>query len=612
MMPALAGTTLLATSMMLIGGPAYSQSLVRDFVFAEENHDSALGFRDLVANDFGAIPAMPEFREVAGYAYIPFGGDVDHVALNATPATLPTDALTVAAWVRVDATTEWGGIIGAFQDNGGFEKGWVLGYDNNSFTMGLASTGADDGDGVMTYLDSNMNLSEERWHHVAATYDGTTMRIYVNGAEGNSTTAQSGAILYPATLEYNIGRYKDVNENNLLVGAIHQVSVWDAALSAGEIKGLFDAKAALAESSGNQDPDLEFVVAPYLQYPTPTTMVVRWESSKDAESIVEYGLEVPLGNTATGNTGVYNEVTLSGLQPDTAYHYRVRSTTPIGGNIKSDIFHFRTPPAEETAFNFVVICDTQSNPQVVNTIANLAYRHRPAFTLLGGDLVTDGRNKSHWTEHFFPNMAALNSNVPLIPALGNHENNADFYYDYFTMPAPEYYYKFSYSNLDVFVLDSEKDMGPGSEQYQWLDQQLAESAATWKIIMHHKPPYSSDENDYGDTYTRQSSYGDTRMRPITALYDQYDVDIVWSGHIHTYERTFPMEGGAVVAEGGTVYMITGGGGGGLEYAAPSPPRFSANTLNDHHYTHVMVNGGQLSAHVYDVQGRLFDTFTLEK
>ena len=45
-------------------------------------------------------------------------------------ARLPPQSLTAEAWVALGAGTRWGGIVGCIQDNGSFEKGWLLGYDN--------------------------------------------------------------------------------------------------------------------------------------------------------------------------------------------------------------------------------------------------------------------------------------------------------------------------------------------------------------------------------------------------------------------------------------------------------------------------------------------------
>lgn len=361
---------------------------------------------------------------------------------------------------------------------------------------------------------------------------------------------------------------------------------------------------------------LEFVVKPYLQYPTQDSIIVRWETDGPATSAVQWGERIEEGaleNTVTAEgTHTFHAVKITGLDAASPYFYRVVSEAD-GAKVESEVYTFGTAVEEDAPFGFVVFCDTQASPEVVNKLATLAYAQRPQFTLHGGDLVTDGDNKSHWVDHFFANMEPLNTRVPLIPALGNHEKNDPLYYEYFTLPEPEYYYRFAYGNLEVFILDSQKPFTRNSEQAQWLDEALGDSKATWKIVMLHKPPYSSDENDYGDTYETRSVHGDFNARMLVPIVEKHGVDVVWNGHIHTYERTWPLRDGKPVADGeGPIYMITGGGGGHLENAAPVRTRYSAKVYRGHHYCNVLINGDRMRIEAYDLNDRLFDWVELEK
>ena len=64
---------------------------------------------------------------------------------------LPERDITVEAWVKVDEPLEWGGIVGVIQDNGSYEKGWLLGYRKSMLCFGVASEKA----GKLTYLECN-------------------------------------------------------------------------------------------------------------------------------------------------------------------------------------------------------------------------------------------------------------------------------------------------------------------------------------------------------------------------------------------------------------------------------------------------------------------------
>ncbi len=617
---ALAASAIAPADQMTINGETsnLNTGLASHFLFSPTHLQGSSSIRDLASDDLGSLQGRALIVETPEVSFLDLDGATDFLRIEGpfdpnTSTRLPKSAFSASAWVRIDSGTQWGGIIGCLEDTGDYEKGWVLGYDNSAFTFALSTSGSDDGNGLMTYLAASSPYSLQRWHHVAGTFDGATMRLYVNGELKGSSTQQSGHPIYPPLGEFVAGVYKDSNEFFPLQGRLHETKVWHRQLTGAEVASEFTLKSGLTQIPPSGDPDLDFLVKPYLNMPTPTSLVVRWETSKQSTSSVEWGKTLPLINSSAGTASTFNEVLLTGLEPDSHYLYRVRSTTPQGGDLTSDVFQFRTPAIDETAFGFVVICDTQANPEVVRQIATMAYRHRPRFTLLGGDLVTTGQNKSHWLDHFFPNMEPLNTRVPLIPALGNHENNAQLYYDYFTLPEPEYLYKFQYGPLDVFILDSQKSFAPGLEQYTWLEAQLAASTALWKIVMTHKPPYSSDEDDYGNLYQGQSVHGDEKVRLLLPLIDQYHVDIVWSGHIHSYERTFPLRGGVKVPDGeGTVYLITGGGGGGLEKSGPTGAWFTANALNEHHYAYVTINGPEMRISIYRLDGTLYDVIVLSK
>ena len=131
-------------------------------------------------------------------------------------------------------------------------------------------------------------------------------------------------------------------------------------------------------------------------------------------------------------------------------------------------------------------------------------------------------------------------------------------------------------------------------------------------MSYHHPSYSSDEDDYGNLWKGKSTWGDMRIRPLTKLFDRYGVDLVWNGHIHSYERTWPIRDGRVVERDGTVYVVAGGGGGGLEQAGPIRPPFQNNVRRSHHFVFVAVNGRTLELKSFDLDGRLFDTTTIRK
>ncbi len=533
----------------------------------------------------------------------------DDIAADRTG--LPTREVSVAAWVNLSATTEYGCITGAMQDNGDFEKGWSLGYTTDSFYLSLASKGADDGDGRLTYLKGATKITLGKWYFVVGTYDGTTMRLFVNGKLDAESKSQSGDILYPNKASYTIGAYVDDDEKYVMDGAIADLRVYSRALSNDAISQQFGAGLALASWEPPTNAVQDFLVKPYLQFGTMDSIRVLCEAKRPCTATIEYGIQLPLDQKAESSVAsTMHEVILSGLQVQTPYLYRV--TLNDSPPVQSEVLTFQTAVRPDSPFAFTVIGDTQRNPPVIAKLQKFAYSLRPNFEIHCGDVVDGGPDKNEWVNEMLKESHVLMGRVPIFACIGNHEKNHSLYYQYVSVPAPEYYYTYTYGNAQFFSLDTNKPVGPGSEQWNWLDAELSKSTAKWKIAYHHHPVYSSDENDYGDSYKGPSKLGDSKVRPLASLYEKHNVDIVFNGHIHVYERSFPVRDGKVVEKNGVVHITSGGGGGGLEAATPSRTWFQKRFYAGHHICYVTVNGGTLEMQAFDLEGRLFDQMNLHK
>ena len=153
-----------------------------------------------------------------------------------TTASLPTGAMTVEAWVQLESTLEWGGIIGAVLDTGPREAGWVMGYRRDRFFFGLTTTEA----GRITYLNSSSPFVLKAWYQVVASYDGIgTQRLYIDGRLSAQSEVQRGAILQPDPLFYVIGAYRDDNNYHPFSGRLANISVWHRTLTSEEIGARF-------------------------------------------------------------------------------------------------------------------------------------------------------------------------------------------------------------------------------------------------------------------------------------------------------------------------------------------------------------------------------------
>ena len=154
-------------------------------------------------------------------------------------APLPIQKMSIAARVYVDEQHNMDGFVSAMQSVNGAEGGWMLGSRNGRFVFGLATADADDGDGFMTYLEARETYTTGQWYTVIGTYDGTMMRIYVDGEFQASSDVQSGPILYPDSAWYGIGSYRDGDETYPFTGRLDEIALYDYVLSSDDITTMF-------------------------------------------------------------------------------------------------------------------------------------------------------------------------------------------------------------------------------------------------------------------------------------------------------------------------------------------------------------------------------------
>lgn len=167
------------------------------------------------------------------------------------------------------------------------------------------------------------------------------------------------------------------------------------------------------------------------------------------------------------------------------------------------------------------------------------------------------------------------------PASGNHEHvteDAAGYFEYFGPAAGEfdrYYYSYDIGTWHVVVLNSDcwrvDGCEPGDPQLQWLRQDLADNPAPCTLAYWHRPPFSSGR--YGD----EEATG--RVRPMWEVAHDLGVDVVLTGHEHSYERFAPMDRRGEPSEGGLPLFVVGTGGADLR-SFDNPGLPSTEVRND--------------------------------
>ena len=383
----------------------------------------------------------------------------------------------------------------------------------------------------------------------------------------------------------------------------------------------------MASSSFAADEGVSIIVGPYLQHVTKTSMAIMWETDKPSVSTVNFGKArfvprakkgqskptAPLDRQVSSiATNTIHEFVLDNLEAQTDYFYQVQSAGTNEVTVKSEILIFQTAVHDDSAFAYVVMGDNRTYPKRFKKIADMALAERPNFVVNVGDVCANGNNKKEWSEQYFTPAAELMKRVSTYVAIGNHERNAKWYYRYSSYPDPENYYSFDYGNSHFTIIDSNADLKPGSKQLEWIKKDLASTTAKWKFVAHHHPPFSSDEDDYGKTTYELSRRGDHRVQSLVPIYEEFGVDVVWCGHIHDYERTWPLKNGKVDQDEGVIYIQAGGGGAELEQFAPTRSWFTAKLLRNWQYCLVTIHDGTFRMMAYDFDGKLYDYLELKK
>ncbi len=539
---------------------------------------------------------------------IPFSENLVGGQGNNSPSNQATisSPFTIITSFRVDQEGFWNGILLTGEKDLQRNQDAILSLASGIFSFRLSHWNQIKTTKTVTEIRSNSIYTPGTWVELAVTFDGIRMHLYLNGEEEAVSDPIGQLIQLPWQTMIRLASFK---------GAIHELLIASEAWNEASIKNHYlDDLGKTDQKIDRAATDFYFVIQPYLQFPTQNEITVMWETSQIGTSLIEYGTDDKhLSQLKKEDKVALHEVTIPNLQPESKYIYRVQSVNENGKQIQSDWRQMMTAVRNDSPFTFAVIGDTQRNPRMTGIIAKLIYARRPHFLVHCGDVVDDGPDKNQWINDLFRPSAELLSRVPVFPTIGNHEKNHAYYYRYFALPKPEYYYQYHYGNADFFVIDTNKKVDSASEQFRWLDDALGRSKAKWKFVYHHHPCFSSDDDDYGNTWKGYNSQmGDKNARNLVKLYEKHHVDIAWNGHIHMYERSWPLRNGKVDHDQGTIYITSGGGGATLENFAPLPNWFKAQGRVDYHFCYVTIHQNRLEFKAFDQNGILFDTMNLRK
>jgi hypothetical protein len=397
---------------------------------------------------------------------------------------------------------------------------------------------------------------------------------------------------------------------------------------------------------------------PYLQMGTPTSVTVRWRTLEATNSRVSYGATAGslTSNTDDANVTTEHEVKLTGLTPNTKYFYAVGSTTQTQAG--DNTFYFNTSPPNGTAVptRIWVLGDSGTGNTNAQAVSN-AYLNFTGATptnlwlMLGDNAYQNGTDDEYQSAVFNLYPTTLRQSV-LWSTIGNHDTAHSAnpaltipYFQIFNLPAnaeagglasgTEKYYSFDYSNIHFVCLDSmTSDRSPAGPMLTWLQNDLAATTQRWIIAFWHHPPYTKGSHD-SDTESQL-----TEMREnVLPVLENYGVDLVLTGHSHSYERSFLIDGhygasntftpamkknsgdGRIGGNGaylkptnggsprqGAVYAVAGSSGQISGGPLNHPAMFIS--LNNLGSLVIDVNGIQLDARFIRENGAVADSFTI--
>jgi len=386
---------------------------------------------------------------------------------------------------------------------------------------------------------------------------------------------------------------------------------------------------------------------PYLQRGSPTDVIVRWRTDLASNSRVRCGTNLANLNLLFDEPAVAteHEVNVAGLEPDTKYFYAVGSSTEIIAGSNANHFFVTAPlPGVIKPTRVWVLGDsgTRNANQVAVRNAYETFtgtNHTDLWLMLGDNAYDDGTDPEYQAAVFNIYTNTLRKSV-LWPTLGNHDtaqstvSNVTYpYFNIFTLPkqgeaggvasGSEHYYSFDYANIHFICLDSMTvSKATNNSMANWLRADLADTAADWIVAFFHHPPYTKGSHD-SDDYSDSTGFLVQMRTNFLPILEAGGVDLVLSGHSHSYERSYLLDqhyaytsGFSVTnkldpgsgREGGTgAYKKPAGGptaNKGAVYAvAGSSGQISGGPLN---HPAFFVSTNQLGSMVLDFNGSRLD------
>ncbi len=318
-----------------------------------------------------------------------------------------------------------------------------------------------------------------------------------------------------------------------------RVAIWRSALAAS------DATGTRVRSPSEQ---VAFC-GPYLQpHTTDGDVAIGYDAFDAGEVVLEWGPTIAYGQRLV-RTGLHRGTfRLSGLAAGETYHYRV-----IEDGLAGPDHAFVAPPPAGDPLRFAVLGDTQiygdEERKAVSQVAALVGAFEPHFVLGVGDLVASTNPTGAWEKpeigrwgELFDRLAPVLARAPFVTAMGNHEEDAPYFWDVFDFPTPDagkqdhFFVRFGGVHVTVLytgVTEGYDTRGILDAQTAFLERTLraanADPRVRWKLVVLHRGIHSEGANHAdGDQFFD----GAPGLRPWREILRDEGVDLVIAGHNH--------------------------------------------------------------------------------
>jgi len=284
-------------------------------------------------------------------------------------------------------------------------------------------------------------------------------------------------------------------------------------------------------------------------------MGVSWVTLNEESSVVQYGTSaddlsmsnsgIPTTNYNGGNwIGTIHRATMTGLKQGTKYFYRVGD----GSSRWSEVFDF-TVMHDDDVITYAIIGDIYFDS--ANTMANvnkLVQDGKVQVVVHSGDESYADGYEPHW-DLFFNRIQPWAARVPYMAAAGNHEfwYNFSSYKNRFFLPGVVdaggsgdnmfYSWDAGYTHWVTGNSETAVDTANFADEYlAFLEEDLSKvdrSKTPFVTVNFHRPMYCSNDDECVTKASKLKSQSEDILL-------RHKVDLVIGGHVHAYERTYPV------------------------------------------------------------------------